>query len=984
MSFRLVPAGLIVALLCCPVSGGAQTRYASHLRFRVLKTPHFTIYYHQGEDGMARRLAGIAETTREEVARLVRLDAPSHTHVVLVDQTDISNGWSTPLPYNTIEIAAIPAPPASLLGNSSDWLRLVFVHEYAHIVHLDRVAGWMRALRWTLGRSPASFPNLFLPQWHIEGFATYAESAITGEGRNRAPDVTAIMDGVASVSGGLSIDRAGGGLAAWPGGNGPYFYGGRFLDTLARQSDPARLGDLARRTSAMVPYLGGGAFKGIFGQSAAGLWRTADLGTPIGGRTTGSVSPLRRLTSHGFFVTGPRYVRAIDGQFGGLSPVVYSVRNPDRFPEIREYRPNDGRSQRVTTRFLGDTLSSDGRWVYFDQVEYAGPIAQFADLYAVELRTSRVVRLTRGKRLSDPDISPDRRRLAAVATRTGERALVFLDVMTAHPGSPPELSREPSRAFSEPGCQFSTPRWSADGRTVAAVRQCRERLPEVVVIDVRTGTITPVEHAPVGRNLTPAWMTNRRTLLYASDRDGHRFQLYGVDIGIDGVPREPARLVMSATGGIVAPDVSPDDRSVVFVSVTGDGYDVFEAPLPSQAEADDTAPPAERRGEDRFAGVPPAAAASTNPDRGYSPWATLWPRAWAPVLAVDQARVDLGASLAGTDVLGHHAYRAGLTWQVARPAADLRNQRGARPEYALSYAYDRWRPAVVVSLSERLDVTIVQDQQTSRLLQADVRTREAFVGIVVPWRQVRHAQRLMFGVDLVVDRLAPGADQAVPSRARNAWRAGWWFNSARTYGYSISPEEGLRATWTIERVSPKLGADAESITGAVDARAFLPGGGAHRVVALRVAAGASTGDQAARRLFDLGGAQASFAAFDFSHQALGLVRGFDRNVRSGQSVAIANVDYRFPLVRVERGVGTWPLFVNTIHGSVFADVGSAGVALTALARPIWSVGAELASDLTLGYSYAMTVAMGVAWTSDPLNQRQPGRAAFYVRTGRAF
>ena len=228
----------------------------------------------------------------------------------------------------------------------------------------------------------------------------------------------------------------------------------------------------------MVPYLGGGAFEHIFGQRAAGLWRTTGFGTPPGGRTTGTVSLPRRLTSHGFFVAGPRYVRALGGQSGGqsggLSPVVYSVRSPDRFPEIREYRPDDGRSQKVTTRFLGDTLSSDGRWVYFDQVEHAGPVAQFADLYAVELRTSRVVRLTRGKRLSDPDISPDRRRLAAVATRTSERALVILDVMTARPGSPPELSREPSSAFSEPGCQFSTPRWSPDGRTVAAVRQCRE------------------------------------------------------------------------------------------------------------------------------------------------------------------------------------------------------------------------------------------------------------------------------------------------------------------------------------------------------------------------------------------------------------------------------------------------------------------------------------------------------------------------------
>jgi hypothetical protein len=73
-----------------------------------------------------------------------------------------------------------------------DWLRLVFTHEFTHIVHLDRSMGWARLIRGTFGRTSVAFPNLFLPTWQIEGLATYEESVINGGGRLHAGDFSAI------------------------------------------------------------------------------------------------------------------------------------------------------------------------------------------------------------------------------------------------------------------------------------------------------------------------------------------------------------------------------------------------------------------------------------------------------------------------------------------------------------------------------------------------------------------------------------------------------------------------------------------------------------------------------------------------------------------------------------------------------------------------------------------------------------------------
>ena len=164
LALRII-ACLALLTAICASSTAAATRYDPRLRFRVLRTSHFSIYYHQGEDQLAKRLAVIAEAVRADLSSRLVLEAPAHTHVVLVDQSDVSNGWSTPVPYNLIEIAAVPPAPSSFLGHHDDWLRIVFAHEYAHILHLDRVGGWMRGVRWLLGRHPASFPNLFLPAW---------------------------------------------------------------------------------------------------------------------------------------------------------------------------------------------------------------------------------------------------------------------------------------------------------------------------------------------------------------------------------------------------------------------------------------------------------------------------------------------------------------------------------------------------------------------------------------------------------------------------------------------------------------------------------------------------------------------------------------------------------------------------------------------------------------------------------------------------
>src|SRR5262252_46662 len=247
-----------VAVLCGGRSVSAQL-FDPDLRFRQLTTEHFVLYFHQNEEGLARRLAPIAEETWRTLEQPLGVRPPRRTRVVLADQTELFNGYATPVPYNTVVLYAVT--PSGSDANFDDWLRLIFTHEFTHIVHLDRSESWARILRGILGRTPYAFPHIFLPQWQIEGLAVFEESTVTGMGRLRAGDFLAIVNEGAKDRRLEPLDRVNGGLTDWPSGDAVYAYGAGFHQYLVERFGAQTLATLAEATARRVPYLQSPVFK---------------------------------------------------------------------------------------------------------------------------------------------------------------------------------------------------------------------------------------------------------------------------------------------------------------------------------------------------------------------------------------------------------------------------------------------------------------------------------------------------------------------------------------------------------------------------------------------------------------------------------------------------------------------------------------------------------------------------------------------------
>ena len=182
----------------------------------------------------------------------------------------------------------------SALGNTDDWLRLVFTHEYTHVVHLGRSRGWIGGLRRAFGRHPALFPNLTLPLWSIEGIATFEESAQPGRGRVNAGDFRQIVARAAAASRFEPIDRVGGGLDDWPAGNGAVRVRGAVSSLPRRHLWGGALRRLTDETGGRLPYLGFTAYPKVFGRSLGKLW--SDFAADM--RSRSPLAQRQRDTAH--------------------------------------------------------------------------------------------------------------------------------------------------------------------------------------------------------------------------------------------------------------------------------------------------------------------------------------------------------------------------------------------------------------------------------------------------------------------------------------------------------------------------------------------------------------------------------------------------------------------------------------------------------------------------------------------------------------
>ncbi|MBI5136578.1 MAG: PD40 domain-containing protein [Nitrospirae bacterium] len=908
-----------LALLCLAGPASAASLYPPGLTWHTLTTEHFYVHYHDGLEPAARQFARIGEAVHARQTERLNWRPGGRTHLVVADTTDAANGMATPLPYNTVVLnATAPDGDADLYLNPESWRYLLLLHEYTHILHLDKARALPRELRAILGRHPLLFPNLFNPLWLVEGLATYEETAGTAGGRGRGAYARGVLRTQALEARLLPHDLAAHPIHRWPGGSGRYLYGVAFLQDQAARRGDRFVADLVEGYSDnIIPYLVDSNFQKVGGglhlREAWDAWQ-ADLTAHSAAWAASPGGPVPERITHGGYGTGGARV-APDG-----ATIAFSESTPDDHPRILlrgTAAGPDTPSRELAWRNGGRGLAwLDATRLIVAQPEFTHTFRRFNDLYLFDTTTGGHTRLTEGGRLRDPDVGPDGT-IVAVAAGIGDgTALVRMDGPFATP-----------QPLLVPGDDtvYATPRIAPDGHTlaVAAIRHGRR---DLYLVDMASGAQRQITR-DAARDADPAWDPNGRYLIFSSDRTG-TFNLFAWDAASGDVFQ-----ITDVAGAALAPEVA--GGWILFSGLSADGLDLYRIPfdpgqwVPAAPAPADPAP------------TPPAPEVAISGPGPYHPYPAALPRFWTPVAYTEGTRNYYGAFTAGADPLGHHVYAAQL-------AVDFHHD---LEEFYGTYRYDRLYPT--------LDVTVEQNNLArisylaTGLPAGWLIERDLVADLLFPVNHVNHRQRLLVGTQYAELRPACPAACLYPFQHSTFFlRLGLRHDGTQRYGYGISPVDGQRVALTSEIAGPGWGNPPTGHATTLDWEGFRGLPKRHQVVATRLSGTIASDDMV---VYAGGAPRLAEDAFgrEFS------LRGYPERAFVGDRAARAALSWRFPLWYPERGFGTVPVFWETLHGDLFAE----GARLRARAGD-WDqgvgIGAETGADLALGYFLPVSLRLGVA------------------------
>lgn len=1030
---RAVILGL--ALLC----SGAGT-YDPEVEYFTITTPNFLVMYPEGYDHIALRTGKIAEDTLPFLVNRYGWQPDGRTSIVINDQTDFANGSATIIPSKVITIYVTAPTEVSGLEDYDDWLTTVITHEMTHIIHLDMVYGLPWVARLIFGKYVAM--NSYTPGWVTEGFAVYEETVSSGAGRGRSSYVDMVIRMAALEDQFPGIDQGYRGYPNWPFSNIAYFIGGRFQLWLAEHYGEEALVHYHRAyASNPIPYFTWLPAQLAFGSSLESLWEAfaaemledAQLTVDLVKSSSMAVTQPKRLTNYGGDLLGPRITP--DGK-----SIIFSVSSPVDGARMRKIAL-DGSGDEV---LVNDTFSKeisftpDGSALYFQQTEINQRFYTHNSILRYDLKkesfslveidpaeTAGFVAPSGSMRARDPDVSPDGKRLVFVQTPYGSNRLVLAwiesDGVTIHPK---EI------VAAEPDVQISNPRFSPGGTLISVSRFSKGRR-DIVLYDLEGKLVTEITRDRA-QDIDATWSPDGRWLVFSSDRSGI-YNLYGYDTS-NGEMRQLTNLI----SGAYQPCISPDGSTVIYRGYSAEGFDVYQLPfLPETGPVvpDEKVPwdvgvdMSERRWPPRHRlapDLPPPApfTGSPLPEKlpenweidEYSALDTILPfhDNWNlfPGLTANESEIYGSLTHFGADAMGTQSYVLSLTY-------------GSRTDFlggGAAYVNDQFEPTFgfvaqasavthsgvqIVEQSQDFPCTFGEqplDQEGRRYCygskDGDYFERRLLgqFSLGLPFLQ-RHGFSLsyIFEHREALDELSDATLLYLLPRSGNFARVqlGYRYSNVRAFPHSISLERGESFNIAVAALSRGLGSDYEELVLTSEGRLYLSMPWTvsflrNHVLAIRAAIGASGGPDLAE-LFRMGGTVGSSALTTSTDNFYGL-RGFRSGVLRGTGLINGSLEYRAPILRIDRGPGTLPATLEVIHFALFTDFGRVfdEVTLEAIESGFTDdfaigVGAELRADVNLFYGLPLTLILGYAHPAKvPDSVPAAGESGLYFQLGATY
>lgn len=908
-TIKRIVACAILALTIGALTSPAIAQLTPPYDWKVMETPHFRIIFHPEVAGLAQEAAVAAEETYQKWSQALSATPPGKTSIVVIDFTDSFNGFADTFNQISWEYATPVQISSALSGRAPSNMDRLITHEYWHIMDIDKVSGISQALRAIFGR--IILPGDIKPQFNVEGSAVYAEYQKFGYSRANWAQSAAYLRQMILDNDLPPLDRAAVRYnnMGWPGsGTDWYLLGSWFMRYLDKTYGPGLMAKIDEINGQnWLAALSDLLESLIADRYGIGIYLGPDF-SAVFQRATGK--PLDELYS-GF----KAWLRE---QF---EPQLEKIAKAGITP-----------SRRLThLGQISDNLawSPDGQWIAY---RHADPFRR-SGLRAVQPSGEGDHAVKNAVLALDGSLSwsPDGSKLIySQYDRFGpyfEYNDLYLYDLKSHKE---ERLTWGQRAYN--------PAFTPDGRFVLFAQAGQgDQTPSIAKLDPATGKITTIQKfdantvvdtfalAPDGSQLALSiWKRPGYLDIYTLPAGGGQLNSITQDqnedfrpswspdgqyVLFDSIRDDVFNLyayrladgqfsrITNTLALAVEPKVSPDGQQLAFMGYSSAGYDLHIMPYDPTSWTSVTF---SKETIPSWPGFPK----TDYPIHDYNPVPLLLPKYWVPILSEGRA----GFSTSGTEALYRESYSlsGGYDWRAQAPFA--------------SFSLTSEQPFSPVVLS--LDAGLEPDGN----LQILGLRYSPYTSLFSSSTLGLQLRRTDFG----------GESHAL---------SGSWIYSNRSGMDLIWDDLTLSLSATLSHIV-KTNTFHQQLTLGVRDLIHLPLidlAGTHQL-ALRAAVGWS--DQAKR--FAIG-----------SESGLFMVRGQPRGLLRGSRAAAVSLEYRFPLMAIERGWGLYPIFLDKLRVNVFVDAATAGETLDA-SKLAAGYGAELQVLFTTGFTGQRNVRLGIA------------------------
>jgi hypothetical protein len=631
-------------------------------RFRLVFPQEFS----EAASGLAVYLDSIApkiEATLQHTPR--KIDILIHSH------STYTNGFVSWAPRR---IELFPNPDQEIY--STDWLQQLALHEYRHIVQIDKLRqGFTKFASWLTGeQATGAVLGAYLPMWFIEGDAVITETTLSQSGRGRTPFFSQSLRARLTEYGPDSYDKAY--LGSYKDYIPNYYQMGYYLTAEIRKRYGAGIwadviNNVGKNSWSLIPFrhelqkTGYNSPKSLYSSiydSLATEWAQYDESL-----AATNFTPIAQTKDSYSNVEYPTITAAGD--------IFAEINGPGLRTKIVQIKPG-GAMQ--TIEFTGQRedgpIAANERWVVWAEKKphIRWPNADYSIIRKHDRKTGTTSTLKGHSRYFAPTLKTQNDTLAVVETNQAYK--FYITLVDINSGN--VFKRIPTPANKYP----LHPEWTDQpGKLVLVLLGDKGK--EIVLLDTHKGTWKQVRKPAFDE---PRYPSLHNQMLWFTASTPHSEEIFRKNLQSGKTFR-----VTQSRYGATSPVVDPQNKKVYYSNYTARGYQLVSTDLNQQFESNVSPANLSNSLVKTLTEQEPEVAKPSKQQsfksEPYSKWNLFNLHSWAPAyIDIDETLVAPGISLMSQNLLGTAISRVGFN----------ANRSETREKFNVGFTYRGWFPII--------------------------------------------------------------------------------------------------------------------------------------------------------------------------------------------------------------------------------------------------------------------------------------------------